>query len=191
MAPIFHPSPARVGILRNLSCEETILVFALLFNTINHHQMSDDDEAELRRRRLLIARARAEVSPSASSSSSSSEEESESEPARLKPVFVPQSKRAVSVDDKSSESEDSDFAQRQRERVLQSALLDQEPQVSETWSDLQPKAPPIGDEDTEENYQKWKLRELKRILRYRTGADSGDGPTPSEETRKQHGVFFR
>lgn len=150
---------------------------------------SEEKAVEERRRRLALARARVQEQSESEESSSSSD----AEPVRLKPVFIPKSKRPA-LEDQQQEGTDSDdegFAQRQREKVLQEALLDQEPQVSETWSDLQPKAPPIGDEDTDENYQQWKLRELKRILRFRAHVDPDEDEMSVEQATKQSGVFFR
>ena len=165
--------------------------------------MSSDDSNVAERRRRLVAKAlaarREQPVESSHSSSSSSSSDEEDEAVRLKPVFISKSQREPVKEDPDPEVEiDEDFLERQREKIKQDALLseqiDQGIKASETWSDMQPKAPPIGDEDTEENYQKWKLRELKRIMRYRLGQDP-DANQPLEEeessSRKKLGVFFR
>jgi hypothetical protein len=114
-------------------------------------------------------------------------------------VFISKSQReAIEQPDQPSVGYDKDFIERQREKIKQDALLseqiDQGIKANDYWSDMQPKAPPIGNEETEENYQKWKLRELKRIMRYRLGQDpdQAESENPEEGNSKNNaGVFFR
>jgi microfibrillar-associated protein 1 len=175
---------------------------------------SSDSEAAARRRRT-IARALAiqkaadsnvqtkvDSSSSESSSSESSSSSSDNEQVRLKPVFISKSKRvgpaAESSDNGDTEKDDHEFLLKQREQVLEAARLQEQIESGikegEKWSDMQPKAPPLPEYNTEENYQKWKVRELKRILKFRMGTvlDEPEAQLESStESGKKAGVFFR
>ena len=172
---------------------------------------SSEDEAVAARRRLIARslQAAAQAAPThhdkpssetSSEDSSSSSEESESG-MRLRPVFVSKHQRASAKQDSSSdedtnEAEDAEFKERLREQALKDALIEEEPNLAKFQSgEVQPRAPPIGMEDTEENYQKWKLRQLKRILKYTTRqSESDDEEQVGEESpakEKHKGVFYR
>lgn len=135
------------------------------------------DEA-VRQRQLLIARAREaqaqRETPKPSSESSSEDSSSCEEPEVFKPVFVPRAMRSA-VESSAIEpdkSEEREIDERMRSQILQQALIPEDEGVfSSVTGDGQPRPPPIGDEDTEENYQQWRLREFKRILKHRSGQD--------------------
>lgn len=164
---------------------------------------SEEDVAEARRR--LVARAlqaRAQPDPVEESSESSSDS-SESSDVRLKPMFVPKNQRlsvqerearllAESAAEEHRRAEEEAFALRQKELALQQAAIEdtEAPAEKRNWWGI--KLPEIGMEDTEEEYQKWKLRELKRILYFRTGKWDVDEETAPEERKERHkGAFYR
>jgi hypothetical protein len=171
---------------------------------------SSEDEAVAARRRLIARSLEAtshgapipteDPSSGTSSDVSSSSEESESG-MRLRPIFVSKHQRASakpdsSSDEDSKEAEFVEFKERLREQALKDALIEEEPSLSSYQSgEVQPRAPPIGMEDTEENYQKWKLRELKRILKFTTRQSESEDDEHVDENpsgkEKHKGVFFR
>lgn len=156
---------------------------------------SSGDEA-VRRRKALIAKAlaaRAVALAQADAASSPSSSESELESDGPKPVFVPKAERvalaqraekerleAEAVREREAELEV--LRERQKQRALAEAQLEDYTEAAEPeWTS---KPPPIGQEDTPEEYAKWKIREMKRIL-----AARGEGEA-SPMAPKQ-GVFFQ
>jgi hypothetical protein len=163
---------------------------------------SEDDAAESRRK--IIAKARAAAAAESSSDDSSSSEE-DTTVVRLKPVFVPKNQRTTVSELQERESaeaqleqqrqlDEEEFLARKRQRAVQEAVIAEEIE-SKNLDDPIGAAPPIGIEDTEEEYQLWKLRELKRILLYREGKKWEDvqESCPVEEAPKSRsgGVFFK
>ena len=113
---------------------------------------SDESDDAASRRRRLVAKALAARQAASESSSSSSSSSSEDEPVRLKPVFISKTQRGtVDAEYEPASEQDADFLERQREQIKKTALLsdqiEQGIKATEFWSDMQPKAPPIGDED--------------------------------------------
>jgi hypothetical protein len=58
------------------------------------------------------------------------------------------------------------YLQHQRQQILADAIHQDDMVDADDSTDVL-RPPTIGDEDTEEAYQEWKIRELKRILRYK------------------------
>lgn len=122
---------------------------------------------EAERRKQLIAQSLrvAEQQQREEASSSSSEEEEEE--TIIKPVFVPKSQRMTKNHQvEEQQSEEVFLHVERRESVVQHALIEDLPEL-DSFETYKNKAPPIGMEDTEEAYQAWRLRELKRILFHR------------------------
>jgi flagellar biosynthesis GTPase FlhF len=115
---------------------------------------------------------------------SSSDESSSEDDTRPVPVFVPKSQRTT-VQERAEKEAALQEAKDQREKELNINLAQQRHHAvrqaieeeetdpaekvrannaSDEWN-LAP--PPIGDEDTPEEFQQWKLRELKRVLAIR------------------------
>lgn len=79
-----------------------------------------------------------------------------------------------------------------KERALQEAAIeDTEDSAGISGNGL--KVPDLGTENTEEDYQKWRLRELKRILLFRTGKTGDEEDTAEDDGDKTRskGAFFR
>lgn len=121
-------------------------------------------------------------------SSSDNDSESPSEDDHLaiaKPVFIPRGQRAVIQERTEKEiavqegqrlrEEEIRLAQAtEREQALARAAEEEDNQLKLGAHELVNKAgeptlnaPPIGDEDTPDEYQRWKLRELRRVLAFR------------------------
>jgi hypothetical protein len=165
------------------------------------------DAGELRRQIIERARQAREqassdsTSSSESSSSSSSEDSSSSEEEQdFKPVFVPKHSRVTEIERAKKETEaheaqrmfdleNEQYLEQQRERAVADATRDDVDLEDSVEDKLRP--PPIGDEDTEEAYQMWKIRELKRIMRFR-GIKMDEEPE-TEETNAGtiKGAFYR
>ena len=158
---------------------------------------SSEDEA-VAARRQMIARARA--SAHNAENSSSSEESSSSddnEPVRLKPMFVPKNRRITVFDREERErieaeaeqrrnEEAEEFREKQRENALKEAAMEE--QMESATAEMLKTVPPIGIEASEEEYQKWILRELKRILWYRDGRlDVEDDESPDGRSNEPTG----
>ncbi len=121
-----------------------------------------------------------------SDSEYSSSESSDQDEDAPKPVFVPKNKRVV-LQDRTEREVALQESQRLREDEIRAAqakdreaAIHRSTQENETETSLRTleggakstgetmlKPPPIGDEDTPEEYQKWQLRELKRLLAYK------------------------
>ena len=155
----------------------------------------------------MIARARqareqASTMKSSSSSSSGTDDDSStssSEDEPMKPVFVPKHSRVTEIERERKaeqaeeakrvfEMENEQYLQQQRERAVAEATKEE---VNEDDFSDRLKPPPIGDEDTEEAYRKWKIRELKRIMRL-----NGIKVDEEEQVEENHagpvkGAFYR
>jgi len=165
--------------------------------------MSDESE----RRKLLVQRAlearriqqekNVERNDDSSDSSSDSEETSSSSSSEsvVRIKFVKKGDRATMIERERKEAEMEEqkarekfeeelFLKQQRERVVADAIREEEMIDADDSTDVL-RPPPIGDEDTEEAYQRWKIRELKRILRYRglieEEGEDGDESEAAEE----------
>jgi len=165
------------------------------------------DAAELRRQIIERARQAREqaasdsTSSSESSSSSSSEDSSSSEEEGFKPVFVPKHSRVTEIERAKKETEaheaqrmfdleNEQYLEQQRERAVADATRNDVDMEDSVEDKLRP--PPIGDEDTEEAYQMWRIRELKRIMRFRgIQMDEEEPETEETNTGTIKGAFYR
>ena len=163
---------------------------------------SSEDEAVAARRRLIAKSLAAKQASESSSESSSSEESVDDGPVRLKPVFVPKGMRTTLIEQEEKAkaeaeaeaariAEHAEYLKRQTQRAVEEAKMEERMEADE--DDAAGAVPPIGIEDTEEEYQLWRLRELKRILKYRLGKDSSDDEAlaEAEAVVKHKGAFYR
>ena len=140
---------------------------------------SSDNDAVEARRRLIAQSLKAQEVKSESESSDDSL-------ARLKPVFVPKNKRVTLIEKEQREAQEAElererkieaeaFRQKQREEAIAEAIRQEAilaaDEASGSINEWSFKPPPIGNEDTEEQYQLWKIRELKRVLAMKTGEE--------------------
>jgi hypothetical protein len=157
-------------------------------------------------RRLMIERARLArdqssskpVSSSSSSSDTSSSSSSDEAEESFKPVFVPKHARVAQIERERIEAEKEEaervlqienerYLEQQRARAVAEASRE-EAEADEDWDQLIP--PPIGEEDTEEAYQRWKIRELRRIMKYR-GIKIDEEESEPQVDSNVKGAFYR
>ena len=141
-----------------------------------------DERRQLLVQRALEARRRAaEQQVHAVQDDDSSEESDESDSSQVPPrilQFVRKENRQTIIEKERTERELEEkknreaieaelFIEQQRQRTVEDAIREGNiHDISDDGLDVL-KPPPIGNEDTEEAYQKWKIRELRRILKFR------------------------
>lgn len=121
-------------------------------------------EAAAGMRKRLIAHSIQAVQAVGCPSSDSSSESDEALESRRKPVFVPKTQRGTAFSDAVIEKDAYDFISKLRQGALQRALVEDLPALRSACVEKLKPPPRIGAEDTDDAYQAWRLRELKRIL---------------------------